>query len=82
MLVLAVEDDELEAARSYAEAVGGEEVDLRADPWFADDLAGGFVVEGGWTLDAMGATTGGLINHSAVRIFSISGPERCASCSS
>ena len=41
----------------YAEAVGGEEVDLRADPWFADDLAGGFVVDGGWTLDAMGATT-------------------------
>ena len=57
MLVLAVEDDELEAARSYAEAVGGEEVDLGADPWFADDLAGGFVVNGGCTLDAMGATT-------------------------
>jgi glycine/D-amino acid oxidase-like deaminating enzyme len=57
MLVLAVEDDELEAARSYAEAVGGEEVDLLADPWFADDLAGGFVVDGGRTLDAMGATT-------------------------
>ena len=56
MLVLAVEDDELEAARGYAEAVGGEEVDLRADPWFTDDLAGGFVVDGGWTLDAMGAT--------------------------
>jgi D-hydroxyproline dehydrogenase subunit beta len=57
MLVLAVEEDELEAARSYADAVGGEEVDLREDPWFADDLAGGFVVEGGRTLDAMGATT-------------------------
>jgi len=57
MLVLAVEDDELEAARSYAEAVGGEEVDLRGDAWFADDLAGGFVVDGGRTLDAMGATT-------------------------
>jgi glycine/D-amino acid oxidase-like deaminating enzyme len=57
MLVLAVEEDELEAARSYAEAVGGEEVDLRADPWFADDLAGGFVVDGGFTVDAMGATT-------------------------
>jgi glycine/D-amino acid oxidase-like deaminating enzyme len=57
MLVLAVEGDELEAARSYADAVGGEEVDLREDPWFADDLAGGFVVEGGRTLDAMGATT-------------------------
>jgi glycine/D-amino acid oxidase-like deaminating enzyme len=57
MLVLAVEEGELEAARAYAEAVGGEEVDLGADPWFADDLAGGFVVEGGWTLDAMGATT-------------------------
>ena len=57
MLVLAVEEDELEAAQAYAEAVGGEEVDLRADPWFADDLAGGFVVEGGRTLDATGATT-------------------------
>lgn len=57
MLVLAVEEDELGAARAYAEAVGGEEVDLRADPWFADDLAGGFVVEGGRTIDAMGATT-------------------------
>jgi hypothetical protein len=32
MLVLAVEDDELAAARSYAEAVGGDEVDLREDP--------------------------------------------------
>jgi D-hydroxyproline dehydrogenase subunit beta len=56
MLVLAVEEDELEAARSYAEAVGGEEIDLRTEPWFADDLAGGFVVDGGRTLDAMGAT--------------------------
>jgi glycine/D-amino acid oxidase-like deaminating enzyme len=57
MLVLAVEEDELEAAQAYAEAVGGEEVDLGADPWFADDLAGGFVVDGGRTIDAMGATT-------------------------
>jgi glycine/D-amino acid oxidase-like deaminating enzyme len=57
MLVLAVEEDELDAARAYAEVVGGEEVDLRGDPWFADDLAGGFVVEGGRTLDAMGATS-------------------------
>ena len=57
MLVLAVEEDELAAAQAYAEAVGGEEVDLRADPWFANDLAGGFVVEGGRTLDATGATT-------------------------
>ena len=57
MLVLAVEEDELEAARAYAEAVGGEEIDLRADPWFADDLAGGFIVDGGRTIDAMGATT-------------------------
>jgi D-hydroxyproline dehydrogenase subunit beta len=57
MLVLAVEEDELEAASAYAEAVGGEEVDLREDPWFTDDLAGGFVVEGGRTLDAMSATT-------------------------
>jgi D-hydroxyproline dehydrogenase subunit beta len=57
MLVLAVEEDELERARAYAEAVGGRRVDLREDPWFADDLAGGYVVEGGYTLDAMGATT-------------------------
>lgn len=57
MLVLAVEEDELPAARAYADAVGGVEVDLKADPWFADDLAGGFVVDGGRTLDAMGATT-------------------------
>ena len=57
MLLLAVEEEELAHARGYADAVGGEEVDLRADPWFADDLAGGFVIEGGWTLDAMGATT-------------------------
>jgi glycine/D-amino acid oxidase-like deaminating enzyme len=57
MLILAIEEDELDAARAYAGAVGGEEVDLREDPWFADDLAGGFVVEGGYTLDAMGATT-------------------------
>jgi D-hydroxyproline dehydrogenase subunit beta len=56
MLMLAVEDDELPHARAYAEAVGGEPVDLRADPWFADDLAGGFAVDGGFVLDAMGAT--------------------------
>jgi D-hydroxyproline dehydrogenase subunit beta len=57
MLLLAVEERELPHARAYAEAVGGEEIDLRKDPWFADDLAGGFVIEGGYTLDAMGATT-------------------------
>jgi D-hydroxyproline dehydrogenase subunit beta len=57
MLLLAVEEAELAHARAYAEAVGGEEVDLREDTWFADDLAGGFAIEGGWTLDAMGATT-------------------------
>ena len=57
MLLLAVEENELAHARAYAEAVGGQEVDLREDPWFADDLAGGFAIEGGWTLDAMGATT-------------------------
>jgi glycine/D-amino acid oxidase-like deaminating enzyme len=57
MLLLAVEERELEPARAYAAAVGGEEVDLREDVWFADDLAGGFVVEGGYTLDSMGATT-------------------------
>jgi D-hydroxyproline dehydrogenase subunit beta len=57
MLVLAVEDDELDRARAYADALGGREVDLEDDPWFADDLAGGYVVDGGYTLDAMGATT-------------------------
>jgi glycine/D-amino acid oxidase-like deaminating enzyme len=57
MLLLAVEERELEPAQAYAEALGGEEVDLREDSWFADDLAGGFVIEGGYTLDAMGATT-------------------------
>lgn len=57
MLLLAVEERELEHARAYAAAVGGEPVDLRADAWFADDLAGGFVIEGGFTLDSMGATT-------------------------
>jgi glycine/D-amino acid oxidase-like deaminating enzyme len=57
MLVLAVEEGELERARAYAAAVGGREVDLREDPWFADDLAGGYVVEGGYTVDTMGATT-------------------------
>jgi glycine/D-amino acid oxidase-like deaminating enzyme len=57
MLLLAVEEGELEHARAYADSVGGEQVDLRGDPWFADDLAGGFVIEGGYTLDAMGATT-------------------------
>jgi glycine oxidase len=56
MLLLAVERGELEHARAYADAVGGQEIDLRDDPWFADDLAGGFVIEGGYTLDAMGAT--------------------------
>lgn len=56
MLLLAVEERELAHARAYAEAVGGEPIDLHEDPWFADDLAGGFLVEGGFTLDAMGAT--------------------------
>ena len=57
MLLLAVEEGELPAGRAYAEAVGAEAVDLREDPWFADDLAGAWVVEGGYTVDAMGATT-------------------------
>jgi glycine oxidase len=57
MLLLAVEAEELPHARAYVDAVGGEEVDLREDSWFADDLAGGFVIDGGHTLDAMGATT-------------------------
>ena len=56
MLLLAVEEAELAHARAYAKAVGGREVDLREDDWFADDLAGGFVVDGGYSLDAMGAT--------------------------
>jgi D-hydroxyproline dehydrogenase subunit beta len=56
MLLLAVEEAELEHAKAYADAVGGEAVDLEEDPWFADDLAGGFVVEGGFVVDAMGAT--------------------------
>ncbi len=57
MLLLAAEVDELDHARAYAEAVGGTEVDLRGDPWLADDLAGGFLVDGGYTLDAMSTTT-------------------------
>ena len=57
LLVLAVEEQELALARAHSEALGGEEVDVGADPWLADDLAGGFLVDGGWTLDAMGATT-------------------------
>jgi glycine/D-amino acid oxidase-like deaminating enzyme len=57
MLLLAVEEGELAHARAYAKAVGGHEVDPRQDSWLADDLAGGFVVEGGFTLDALGATT-------------------------
>ena len=57
MLLLAVEERELPHGSAYAEAVGGEPVDLREDDWFADDLAGGWVVEGGYTVGAMGATT-------------------------
>jgi D-hydroxyproline dehydrogenase subunit beta len=57
MLLLAVEEAELPHARAYAAVVGGQEADVRGDPWLADDLAGGFVVEGGVTLDAMSATT-------------------------
>ena len=56
MLLLAVDERELPAARRYAEAVGGREHDTRADPWLADDLAGGYLVDGGYTLDAMSAT--------------------------
>jgi glycine/D-amino acid oxidase-like deaminating enzyme len=57
LLLLAVEEAELPHARAYADAVGGEEVDLQADSWLADDLAGGFLVEGCFTLDAPGATS-------------------------
>jgi hypothetical protein len=32
MLLLAVEERELDPARAYAEALGGQEVDLREDP--------------------------------------------------
>jgi D-hydroxyproline dehydrogenase subunit beta len=56
MLLLAVDENELAHAGAYAEAVGGREHDTRADPWLADDLAGGYLVEGGYTVDAMGAT--------------------------
>jgi glycine/D-amino acid oxidase-like deaminating enzyme len=55
-LILAVEPEELDTARAYAEAVGGQQLDLREDDWFADDLAGGFVVEGSYVVDAMSAT--------------------------
>jgi len=57
MLLVAVEEEELAHARSYADTVGGEEVELAEDPWLADDLAGGFLVEGCFTLDALGATS-------------------------
>ena len=56
MLLLAVEEKELEHARSYAAAVGGEEVDLREEAWLADDLAGGYAIGGSYVLDAMSAT--------------------------
>ena len=56
-LLLAAEEDELPRAREYAEAVGGVEHDTAADPWLADDLAGGFLVEGGFMLDPLGATS-------------------------
>ena len=56
LLLLAVEAGELAHARAYASAVGGREYDTRSDPWLADDLAAGFLVEGGYTLDAMGTT--------------------------
>ena len=55
-LLLAVEQRELAHARAYAAAVGGEEVDVRDEAWLADDLAGAYAIEGGYTLDAMGAT--------------------------
>jgi glycine/D-amino acid oxidase-like deaminating enzyme len=55
-LILAVEPEELDTARAYSEAVGGHQLDLREDDWFADDLAGGFVVEGSYVVDAMSAT--------------------------
>ena len=56
MLLLAAEESELDHARAYADAVGATEYDTRADGWLADDLAGAFLVDGGYTLDAMGAT--------------------------
>jgi glycine/D-amino acid oxidase-like deaminating enzyme len=57
LLVVAVEEGELAPARAHAGALGGEEVDVAAEPWLADELAGGFLVQGGWALDAMSATT-------------------------
>ncbi|HET9213662.1 MAG TPA: FAD-binding oxidoreductase [Gaiellaceae bacterium] len=56
LLLLAAEEGELPRARAYAAAVGGVEADLRADAWLADDLAGGFLVDGCFTVDAMSAT--------------------------
>ena len=56
MLLVAAEEEELPHARAYAAAVGGVEVDLRDDPWFADDLAAAFVVEEGWTVEPLAAT--------------------------
>ncbi len=55
-LLLAAEEAELDRARTYAEDVGGTEHDTAADPWLANDLAGGFLVEGGYTLDPSATT--------------------------
>jgi len=55
--MLAAEEAEVPRAREYAEATGGVEHDTRADPWLADDLAAGFLVEGGYMLDPLGATS-------------------------
>jgi D-hydroxyproline dehydrogenase subunit beta len=57
MLIVAVDEADLPAARAYSDAVGGEEIDLGGGRWFADDLAGAFVVDDGYTLDPMGATS-------------------------
>lgn len=56
MILVAVEESELEDARTHAEAVGGERIDPGAEGWLADDLAGAYAVEGGYVLDPMGAT--------------------------
>jgi D-hydroxyproline dehydrogenase subunit beta len=55
--MLAAEEAEVPRAREYAQAVGGVEHDTRADPWLADDLAAGYLVEGGYMLDPLGATS-------------------------
>ena len=56
-------------------------VDLHADPWFADDLAGGYVVGGGFTLDSMGATTASCRAPGSTSAIAGSPPSWSTACS-